>query len=133
MCPKCGRPKAASQANVGNPFGDLLGGIFEVTFAQLQGRDRVTTTRQRFGKEEVVVYERAGDMIRVLDQKALEKRREVEKESLGKASVPSRDRRSSWPPEPTRPDSSETSATIHTAAIPNPARHPYDRAAPAAI
>src|SRR2546426_246209 len=74
MCPKCGRPKAASQANVGNPFGDLLGGIFEVTFAQLQGRDRVTTTRQQFGKEEVVVYERAGDMIRVLDQKALEKR-----------------------------------------------------------
>src|SRR5438094_520790 len=88
MCPKCGRPKAASQANVGNPFGDLLGGIFEVTFAQLQGRDRVTTTRQQFGKEEVVVYERAGDMIRVLDQKALEKRREVEKESPRKVLVP---------------------------------------------
>src|SRR5439155_25211739 len=35
MCPKCGRPKAASQGNAGNPFGDLLGGIFEVTFAQL--------------------------------------------------------------------------------------------------
>ena len=88
MCPKCGRPKAASQANVGNPFGDLLGGIFEVTFAQLQGRDRVTTTRQQFGKEEVVVYERAGDMIRVLDQKALEKRREVEKESPRKVLIP---------------------------------------------
>src|SRR3989441_713578 len=57
MCPKCGRPKAASQANVGNPFGDLLGGIFEVTFAQLQGRDRVTTTRQQFGKEEGVIDE----------------------------------------------------------------------------
>src|SRR3989449_1047464 len=52
MCPKCGRPKAASQANVGNPFGDLLGGIFEGTFAQLQGRDRVTTTRQQFRKDE---------------------------------------------------------------------------------
>jgi len=88
MCPKCGRPKAASQGNAGNPFGDLLGGIFEVTFAQLGGRDRVTTTRQQFGKEEVVVYERAGDMIRVLDQKALEKRREVEKESPRKVLVP---------------------------------------------
>src|SRR5712691_7344432 len=49
MCPKCGRPKAASQANVGNPFGDMLGG---------------------------------------LDQKALEKRREVEKESPRKVLVP---------------------------------------------
>jgi len=68
--------------------GDLLGGIFEVTFAQMGGRDRVTTTRQQFGKEEVVVYERAGDMIRVLDQKALEKRREVEKESPRKVLVP---------------------------------------------
>jgi len=88
MCPKCNRAKAASQGNVGNPFGDLLGGIFEVTFAQLSGRDRVTTTRQQFGKEEVVVYERAGEMIRVLDQKALEKRREVEKESPRKVLIP---------------------------------------------
>ena len=89
MCPKCGRPKAASQSNVGNPFGDLLGGIFEVTIAQMGGgRDRVTTTRQQFGKEEVVVYERAGDMVRVLDQKALEKRREMEKESPRKVLVP---------------------------------------------
>src|SRR5207249_11071652 len=88
MCPKCGRPKAASQANVGNPFGDLLGGIFEVTFAQLQGRDRVTTTRQQFGKEEVVVYERAGDMIGVLDQQALDQRREVEQDGPRKLLVP---------------------------------------------
>lgn len=88
MCPKCGRPKAVSQSNVGNPFGDLLGNIFEVTYAQLGGRERVTTTRQQFGKEEVVVYERSGDMIRVLDQKALEKRREVEKESPRKVLVP---------------------------------------------
>jgi len=88
MCPKCARPKAVANSNVGNPFGDLLGGIFEVTFTQMGGRERVTTTRQQFGKEEVVVYERAGDMIRVLDQKALEKRREVEKESPRKVLVP---------------------------------------------
>ena len=89
MCPKCGRPKAAGQGPAaGNPFGDLFSGIFEVTLAQMGGRDRVTTTRNQFGKEEVVVYERAGEMIRVLDQKALEKRREMEKESPRKVLVP---------------------------------------------
>ena len=88
MCTKCARPKTAAQGNAGNPFGDLFSGIFEVTLAQMGGRDRVTTTRNQFGKEEVVVYERAGDMIRVLDQKALEKRREMEKESPRKVLVP---------------------------------------------
>jgi ATP-dependent Lon protease len=88
MCPKCNRPKTVPQAAAGNPFGDLFSGIFEVTFAQMGGRDRVTTTRNQFGREEVVVYERAGEMIRVLDQKALEKRREMEKESPRKVLVP---------------------------------------------
>ncbi len=88
MCPKCNRPKTVPQAAAGNPFGDLFSGIFEVTFAQMGGRDRVTTTRNQFGKEEVVVYERAGEMLRVLDQKALEKRREVEKESPRKVLIP---------------------------------------------
>jgi ATP-dependent Lon protease len=55
---------------------------------QIAGRERVTTTRKRFGKEEVVVFERAGDMIKVLDQPALEKRRELEKESPKKVIVP---------------------------------------------
>jgi ATP-dependent Lon protease len=71
-----------------NPFGDLLGGLVEVTMGQLAGRERVTTTRKRFGKEEVVVFERAGEMIKVLDQPALEKRRELEKESPKKVIVP---------------------------------------------
>jgi ATP-dependent Lon protease len=57
---------------------------------QMAGRDRVTTTRKRFGKEEVVVFERAGEMIKVLDQPALEKRRELEKESPRKVIVPLR-------------------------------------------
>jgi ATP-dependent Lon protease len=51
-------------------------------------KDRVTTTRKQFGKEEVVVYERAGELVKVLDQKALEKRREIEKERPHKALVP---------------------------------------------
>jgi ATP-dependent Lon protease len=56
----------------------------------MAGRERVTTTRKRFGKEEVVVFERAGEMISVLDQAALEKRREFEKESPRKVVVPLR-------------------------------------------
>ncbi len=87
MCPKCNRPKTVAQTFAGNPFADLQA-IVEATFAQMGGRDRVTTTRQQFGKEEVVVYERAGEMIRILDQKALEKRRELEKESPKKVLVP---------------------------------------------
>ncbi len=89
VCPKCGRPKTTIQQNgAQNPFGDILGGIFEVTLGQLGGRERVTTTRRQFGQEEVVVYERAGEMVRVLDQKALEKRREMEKTSPRKVLVP---------------------------------------------
>ncbi len=87
VCPKCSRPKAAVQ-KMGNPFGDLLSGIMEVTLGQMSQKDRVTTTRKQFGKEEVVVYERADELIKVLDQKALEKRRKIEKESPYKAIVP---------------------------------------------
>jgi ATP-dependent Lon protease len=87
VCPRCTRPKIQIQQGAGNPFGDLLGGIFEVTIGQLAGRDKVTTTRKRFGKEEVVVFERAGEMIKVLDQAALEKRREMERISPRKVLV----------------------------------------------
>ncbi len=88
FCPKCGRAKIAQmRSTANNPFGDLLGGLVEVTMGQMAGRERVTTTRKRFGKEEVVVFERAGEMIKVLDQPALEKRREFEKESPKKVIV----------------------------------------------
>lgn len=89
FCPKCSRAKMAQmRSSANNPFGDLLGGLVEVTMGQMVGRERVTTTRKRFGKEEVVVFERAGEMIKILDQQALEKRRELEKESPKKVIVP---------------------------------------------
>jgi ATP-dependent Lon protease len=90
FCPKCARTKVAQvRSTSNNPFGDLLGGLVEVTMGQMGGgRERVTTTRKRFGKEEVVVFERAGEMIKVLDQPALEKRRELEKESPRKVIIP---------------------------------------------
>ncbi len=52
------------------------------------GKERVTTTRHKFDKEEVVVFERCGELIRVLDQEALEKRRELEKIRPRKVLVP---------------------------------------------
>ncbi|MCK4265938.1 MAG: ATP-binding protein [Thermoplasmata archaeon] len=89
ICTKCSRPKSSNVAqSTNNPFGDILGGIMEVTLGQQDHNERVTTTRKRYGKEEVVVYERAGEMIMVLDQKTLEKRREMEKITPSKVIVP---------------------------------------------
>lgn len=93
FCPKCQKAKG-TEGNANNPFGDLMAGLLEASAASGQmpfggaGKDRVTTTRNRFGKEEVVVFERSGEMVRVLDQSALEKRRELEKVSPRKVLVP---------------------------------------------
>jgi len=51
-------------------------------------RKRVTTTRKSNGKEEVVIYESEGDRIRELDQQALEKRKELKRESPKKTLLP---------------------------------------------
>ncbi|MFW5914652.1 MAG: ATP-binding protein [Thermoplasmatota archaeon] len=93
FCPKCEKPKMGID-KTSNPFGDLLGGMLEASLGATgmenmpSGKEKVTTTRKRFGKEEVVVFERCGDMIRVLDQEALERRREMEKVSPRKVLVP---------------------------------------------
>ncbi len=82
-CPKCNQPKSGSRG-AENPFGDLVSGMLEASLGASSmpgvpiGKERVTTTRKRFGKEEVVVFERDGNMVRVLDQSALERRRELE-------------------------------------------------------
>jgi ATP-dependent Lon protease len=81
-CPSCSVSKHAGIGKItpSNPFADIMG-IVEITINRMAGgKERVTTTRRNYtGKEEVVVYERAGEKIRFLDQKALEKRREFEK------------------------------------------------------
>jgi ATP-dependent Lon protease len=92
-CPHCNMPKtdANKQKTLGNPFGDLMG-VIELTISQLGGpnskKNRVKTTRIKNGKEEVVVYEHAGDKIKLLDQKALERQREFERRSPRKILVP---------------------------------------------
>ena len=88
-CLKCGRSKAAMPEPTSNPFGDILGGIFEVTINQLGlGENRVTSTRKVGDREEVVAYERADDKILLLDEGALEKRREMERRRPQKVLVP---------------------------------------------
>jgi len=87
-CPHCQKSKIEI-AGGSNPFGDLIGGMLEATMPQIAlGKEKVTTTRRKSnGTEETVVFERAGDKIRMLDQKALEKRRELEKTSNQKVLV----------------------------------------------
>jgi len=76
ICSNCGNPKAR-QPRSDNPFQDLVG-FFEITIGQMSGKSgqvRTTITRPD-GSEEVVVYELAGDLVMVLDEKALNERRE---------------------------------------------------------
>jgi len=90
FCPNCAKAKAGNSTKTqsSNPFSDILGNLFEVTIGGMGGRDKVTTTRKRFGKEEVIVFERSGEMIKLLDQSVLEKRRELERISPRKVIVP---------------------------------------------
>jgi ATP-dependent Lon protease len=89
VCPKCEKRKSGQVGMENQPFGDLLGNVIEVTLNQLGGgKKAVKTTRNLNGKEEVVTYERAGDKIKLMDQKAMEKTRQMEKVSPRKILVP---------------------------------------------
>ncbi len=89
-CPSCGNTKAVLPGvnGSGNPFRDLVGGILELTVSPGGNpNETVRTTRLRNGVEEVVAYERAGDKVRLLDQRALERRRTQQRESPRKVLV----------------------------------------------
>ncbi len=89
-CPSCGNVKQVlpGMSGSGNPFRDLVGGILELTVSPGGNpQESVRTTRLRNGAEEVVAYERAGDRIKVLDQRALERRRTLQRESPRKVLV----------------------------------------------
>lgn len=89
VCPNCGASKVHVKTSADNPFKDLLG-LVEITINQLSGgKERVRTTRMKpDGEEEVVVYEREGEMIRVLDEEALAKRRALSESKPRKILVP---------------------------------------------
>lgn len=88
-CPHCMKSKTDSGMGSSNPFGDIVTQALEAAMPQMNiGKERVTTTRRNpDGSEETVVFERAGEKIRILDQKALEKRHELEKTSNQKTLV----------------------------------------------
>jgi len=93
-CPDCGEMKSSGiEMTQGGPFGDIFGGlkgVMEATMAQFGGgaKERVQTTRKVGEREEVVVYERDGDTVRMLDQKALERRRKEGRSNPMKVIVP---------------------------------------------
>ncbi|NLL95064.1 MAG: AAA family ATPase [Thermoplasmatales archaeon] len=87
-CPDCGKSKMELGGN--NPFSDIIGSMFQsIPNMGQMGPERVNTTRVLpNGSEETVVFERAGELIRVLDQKALEKRRKIDLKSNQKTLIP---------------------------------------------
>lgn len=89
ICQSCGRDKFSHINARRKHLGDLLG-MFEMNSGPISfPQERVTTTRVKNGKEEVVIYERMdGDKIKILDQNALEKRREIVDEKPKNVIVP---------------------------------------------
>lgn len=87
VCPRCQKPKIGVKGDSA-PFSDIVGNLFFTLGDMLPQKNSITTTRAIGDKEEVVVYERAGDKIRMLDQRTLERRKEIEKQSPRKVLVP---------------------------------------------
>ena len=87
-CPSCQKSKV-DVGNNNNPFGDIIGGLLESAMPQVSaGKDKVHTTRALAdGTEETVVFERAGEKIRMLDSKALQKRSQLTRNSNQKVLV----------------------------------------------
>jgi ATP-dependent Lon protease len=97
FCPNCGDVKhkeggpRVARVEMQGMQGMFKGleDILKATLNQIGGDvSKVQTTRIVDGKEEVVVYEAAGNRIRMLDQKALEAVRELERASPKKVLIP---------------------------------------------
>ncbi len=89
ICPKCGGDKYSHINARRKHLGDLLG-MFEMNNDSINmPHERVTTTRMQKEREEVVIYERVdGEHIKILDQHALEKRREIVDEQPKNVVIP---------------------------------------------
>ncbi|MHB1811776.1 MAG: ATP-binding protein [Thermoplasmataceae archaeon] len=84
-CPNCNNPKVQNVTQ--GPFGDVFN-VIGAAFGVQNNTEKVTSTRKIGEREEVIVYERYNDRIRVLDEKTLERRRKIEKKSPSKIIVP---------------------------------------------
>ncbi len=85
ICPNCNNSKVINNGQ--GPFNDVFN-VIGVAFGVNNNNERVTQTRKIGDREEIVVYEKYGDKIRVLDEKTLERRRNLEKKSPSKVIVP---------------------------------------------
>lgn len=85
VCPNCNNQKI--QTTTQGPFGDVFN-VIGAAFGVPNNTEKVTSTRRVGDKEEVIVYEKYGDKIRVLDEKTLERRRKMEKKSPSKVIIP---------------------------------------------
>ena len=89
-CPNCGKNKVEKENMGGNPFNDIMSMIQNnLNGTPTAGKERVNTTHVLpDGTEETVVFERAGNKIRELNTKALQKRNTLSKNSNVKTIVP---------------------------------------------
>ena len=85
VCPNCNNAKV--QVNTQGPFGDVFNVIGAAFGVQNNNTEKVTSTRRVGDREEVIVYERINDKVRILDEKTLERRRKMEKKSPSKVIV----------------------------------------------
>ena len=72
-CPHCNQTKLDATANKSNPFQDLLsnlGGMLDMPMPEITAGKEKVTTRGR--NDEQVIFERAGDKVRMLDKDAIE-------------------------------------------------------------
>lgn len=86
-CPNCSVVKT-SGGRTGNPLTDLYG-LIQVLNQGEAGRSSVRTTRSRpDGSQEVTYFERAGEKIRLLDEKVRKRQQQQEKQRPRKRLVP---------------------------------------------
>ena len=89
-CPQCGKNKVERENTGSNPFNDIMSQLMNnLNGNPTAGKERVNTTHLLpDGTEETVVFERAGNKIRELNTKALQKRNTLSKNSNVKTIVP---------------------------------------------
>jgi ATP-dependent Lon protease len=84
-CPRCGEQK--NKNNAQGPFGDMFN-VLGAALGVQNNMERVSSTRRVGEKEEVIIYERFNDKVKILDEKALERKKKMEKKSPSKVIVP---------------------------------------------
>ncbi len=88
MCPKCGSGKF-SKSNVKSfsPFSDIITDIFDFS-VRIPEREVAALKEDKEGNQTILIYQRVGDRIRVIDQKTIEKFKSLKEKKQMKILVP---------------------------------------------